>query len=57
MGGVVDRGGAATSRREGADTRNDDDFATASSICAGPDRRKNVRALVLLAPRLREWAS
>jgi hypothetical protein len=49
MGGVADRG-TATRRRECADTRNDDDFATASSICAEPDRRKNVRALVLLAP-------
>jgi hypothetical protein len=50
-------GGTAAPRREGANTRNEDDFATASSICAGPHRRKNVRALVLLGPRLRGSAS
>jgi hypothetical protein len=38
----------AAPRREGASTRDEDDFATASSIGAGPDRRKNVRALALL---------
>lgn len=49
MGGAADpRDGDP--RREGVDTRNEDDLATASRIGAAVDRRKNIRALVLLGP-------
>jgi hypothetical protein len=41
---------AAAPCREGASTRDEDDFATASSIGAAGGRRKNACALVLLGP-------
>lgn len=39
---------AATPSREAAGTRDEDDFATASSIGAAGGRRKELCALVLL---------
>lgn len=40
--------GPATPRREGASTRNKDDFATVSSIGAAASERNEIRSLALL---------